>query len=363
MADMARHNATLDGLRGVAALAVVWLHMTEQTRLGSMPYRAHLAVDFFFVLSGFVVAKAYEQKLLGRLSFLGFARIRLIRLYPLIFLGMLIGGIAKLAAFYGFGAARSGIPVASEVWEALLFGLVLLPHGGMYGGKQDLFPLDGPVWSLMFEVLSNVFYALFIRALRNSTLIVVLISSATGLICASYVTGSLDGGNTETTLWIGLMRVAFSFFAGVLLYRLFESGRLNGLPRIPAWLLVIALVLSFLPGPESWGWLYELAAVFFIYPAIVAVGAFDNIAPRMAPAALFAGRLSYPIYVLHRATFTHFTHFGFLRGPKLWFVLMGAFAAILMTSYAAIRLYDEPVRKWLSSSAQRRAAETSFTAG
>ena len=100
-ADTKPHYNILDGLRGVAALMVVWFHVFEAFATSHVDQRinhGYLAVDFFFVLSGFVIGYAYDDRW-GRMTYRDFFMRRLIRLHPMVVMGMLIGA----AAFY-FGA-------------------------------------------------------------------------------------------------------------------------------------------------------------------------------------------------------------------------------------------------------------------
>ena len=343
-----RHIATLDGLRGVAALAVVCRHMTSQTVHGALPFRAQLAVDFFFVLSGFVIAGAYERRLLDNMSFWSFARVRLIRLYPLIVLGIVIGAVSKMGAYLHFSSAITAGHGPLIILSAVVLGLLLLPYSGMYGVGGDIFPLDVPIWSLMFEFWANALYARFVRLLTTPVLIGVVALGAVALAVAALFNGGLNGGNTLVTFYVGVARVWFSFFTGILIFRLLTPRRAAKIPRVAAPVLAIVLVLSFLPGPAAWGWVYELAMVLGVYPAIVLLGTTDMISARWRPIALFAGALSYPIYVLHYPTFTHFSHFKELHGPKLIAMLAAAFLGAIVISYLAMRFYDEPVRAWLT---------------
>src|SRR5437016_4136883 len=148
---MRNHYVTLDGLRGVAALAVAILH--TNINMGSAPWlpHAYLAVDFFFVLSGFVVAFAYDQKLLTDMTFFGFMRVRLIRLSPMIVAGTILG------AFYLLMRTHLEPGAIGYIAVAVLFGVLLLPLDLVVGTEQ--YPLNVPSWSLLFELISNVCYA------------------------------------------------------------------------------------------------------------------------------------------------------------------------------------------------------------
>src|ERR1700744_3037299 len=88
-----QHFEILDGLRGVAALAVVTFHFMEWVYFDySKNFIGHgfLAVDFFFCLSGFVIGYAYDDRI-GKMGILEFFKSRLIRLHPLVIIGSVIG--------------------------------------------------------------------------------------------------------------------------------------------------------------------------------------------------------------------------------------------------------------------------------
>ncbi len=347
-----RHIATLDGLRGFAALAVVLSHFTNASGIHLFPNRAYLAVDFFFVLSGYVVGNAYDKKLSDGMPFFGFLRVRLIRLYPLIFLGFLVGFLEKCISFRLFGHGNSQFFSFNDIFLSFLAGLILFPsyEGGMSQG--NIFILDEPAWSLMFEILANAAYAFFFRFLSAPVLFGVLILSCIGLFVSGEIYGSLNSGMTQPTLWMGLMRVSFSFFMGVLLFRLFKVNYFKVFPSIRFEVLAAILLLSFLPGVFKCGWIYDILVCVFLYPAIVICGINDKISSRMVPLALFAGRLSYPIYILHGPLGIHFRYLKFL--PNVISEIGMAVLASILLSYLALKYYDEPVRLWLGQLASTR---------
>jgi peptidoglycan/LPS O-acetylase OafA/YrhL len=226
MFEQRRHIATLDGLRGFAALIVVWLHMTTEAFKVSTPYRGYLAVDFFFILSGFVIAGAYEQRLLVGMPFSEFVRIRLIRLYPLIVLAIVCGFSVKLTAFYLLPHHGYVCDNVSSIIIAGILGIFLLPsHVAI---NPDFFPLDSPLWSLMFELWANLLYA-FIASLANARQLraavwALAICGGIGLIPSVKLFGYLYGGHTIPEMGVGFARVGWGFFAGVVLHGLLTAG-------------------------------------------------------------------------------------------------------------------------------------------
>ena len=175
--DTKPHYALLDGLRGVAALLVVWYHVFEGFSFAGNTIIEHinhgyLAVDFFFILSGFVISYAYDDRWAKGFTMKQFFVRRLIRLHPMVIMGALIGTVT----FCLQGCVQwDGTHVAtSAIMWALLMAICFLPAypGAPYEvrGNGEMFPLNGPAWSLFFEYIGNICYALFIRRLSNKAL-------------------------------------------------------------------------------------------------------------------------------------------------------------------------------------------------
>ena len=172
--DSKPHYDLLDGLRGVAALLVVWYHVFEGyafaggTTIDSINH-GYLAVDFFFVLSGFVIGYAYDDRWSKTLTMKDFFKRRLIRLHPMVIMGAVLGVISFLIQ----GSVKwDGTHVSiSLVMLSLLCSLFFIPAipGASYEvrGNGEMFPLNGPSWSLFFEYIGNILYALFIRRLST----------------------------------------------------------------------------------------------------------------------------------------------------------------------------------------------------
>ena len=155
----------LDGLRGVAAMIVVAFHLLETYSKGpayQVLNHGYLAVDFFFVLSGFVIGYAYDDRW-NCMSLKGFFKRRLVRLHPMVIMGSLIG-----ALFFYFGSAAFPMIAGVQWWEVLLIcllGCTMLPALPSWDirGWGETSPLNGPAWSLLYEYIANILYALVIR--------------------------------------------------------------------------------------------------------------------------------------------------------------------------------------------------------
>lgn len=291
--DPRKHQyVMLDGLRGIAAGCVVLFHFGLLDRLNGTPSHAYLAVDLFFVISGFVVAHAYEGKLTAGLSVSGFLKLRLLRLYPLHALGMLLGALVSAGAALWYGGGE-----LSRLPGQLLLGLCFLPR--LCAGGRDLFPLNGPAWSLMLELAANLFYAALRPRLSNRMLAAVI--GVCGL-CLLLVAGSghpLNGGAHGDGLWQGLPRVGFGFFLGVAMLRAHRGGRLRFPPCRPLLLVGAVLALLLAPVPFAWSGPYDAAVVLILLPRLVASAVAADPRGWLRAGLSAIGRPSYAVYALH----------------------------------------------------------------
>ena len=294
-----RAYPVLDALRGAAAVSILFYHMGGIARVARNPgghiSHGYLAVDFFFMLSGFVVANAYEAKLNSGWSVKGFMGARLRRLYPVYALGVGLGlTTCCIANTLLHGALTPGQAggMACLLVLALSF-LPVLQHGGM-----DAFPLNGPSWSLSHEILANLVYAGLCRRLRTPSLLV--LSALGAALCLGLIVrgAGLDAGSTSSGYLAGLGRVLYSFPLGVAILRMHRAG----LTRIPARAhpLVLAMLLVGLLVFPSLGLgfdrVYDAACVFIAFPALL-IASIETVQPNGYGARL--GKLSYPLYATH----------------------------------------------------------------
>jgi peptidoglycan/LPS O-acetylase OafA/YrhL len=248
-----RRYEALDGLRGVAALGVLLYHLGGWTYRPWLMAHGYLAVDFFFCLSGFVLAHAYGAREIG---WLGFMRARLIRVWPLIALSMVAGALVMIGH-------RDNILIC------LLMGLLVLPR--IWVKSEDsfspLFPLNPPAWSLFLELFAS---ALWFPGRRLSTLWLVLVILVSGgvLIPIAYGMGGVQTGWDRATYWIGIIRTIFPFAVGWGIYRVQAYVRLS----LPAWLLALVLLAALAVPPMDYTATYDLACVSDRVPADRAAG-------------------------------------------------------------------------------------------
>lgn len=367
-APVKSHFVILDGLRGVAAVMVVVFHLFEAYSGGS-PHRqiinhGYLAVDFFFLLSGFVVAYAYDDRW-SVMSQWQFYKRRLVRLQPMIVIGGLIG-----AALLGFQHSPM-FPKLETVttWQVigvLLLSFVMIPlrPSAEIRGWGEIYPLNGPQWSLFYEYVANILYAAGLRKLSNRWLGVLVGVSALALIGLLVLgpRGDVIGGWALDAkgVQIGLTRVMFPFFAGVLLMRLGKRVKIRHGFAVCSVLLIAALSLPRFGGTERlWvNGLYEAACIILLFPLIVAIGAGEKDAdgPSVRIARFF-GDLSYPLYITHYPLIYAYTAWVVdHKIPAVQGALVGAgvLLAAVAIAWACLKLYDEPARRWLAGRLLRR---------
>lgn len=334
--------AVLDGLRGLGAVSVLGFHLVQQHKQSGFPF-AGLAVDFFYMLSGFVMASAYGQKLrTGSLSLRSFAWTRLVRLYPLLFLGTSLGIGLALAA-----ASVKGDVTPHQIVLSGVLGLLLLPSY-VFPQWSTAFPFNMASWSLSFEAFANAVFAVLAPKLTTQVLIGVLALSAGLLVAMALENGSIYAGYDQGNFLYGFARVLFPFFTGVLIFRFRRSPRLAPLTAIG--LMAVLFGCLIIPGgPPS---LMTLPFVIVIFPCIIFLGAAVEVGPRLSTAFRFAGTLSYPLYILQ----SPILRLGqeVLKHLHLRLIGICAFslaeaALIIGFSFLALTFFDEPVRRYIKA--------------
>jgi len=323
----------MNGLRG---LAVLMFHMPGWFGPAT-PAFGFLGVDLFFVMSGFVIAHAYEARIAAGLTTRQFLAIRLVRLYPLYFLGLLLSLVVIAAATLGSGAI-AGKDVSAL--RSLPWALAMLPTPNVSIPDAELYPLNSPAWSLFFEIVANLVYVACWRWARSRNLLLLA-----GL-CAALMLSRPDfygeGGWNIASIPMGLLRVFYSFPVGVLIYR---AHRWWPLPRLNSFFL-LACFVALLMLPEEWVIQFCVLAGF---PLLVAFAAQSEPGRLASPVFAALGGASYAIYAIHIPCFELADTLRLLAGvapPPPWagFLFM---AAIVPASLLIDRHYDEPVRRAL----------------
>ena len=377
-ADSKPHYAILDGLRGVAALTVIWYHVFEGFATSPLDQKfnhGYLAVDFFFILSGFVVGYAYddrwkrkggpasvERDARGGMRMRDFLKRRIVRLHPMVVLGSVLGAVTFLIQ----GSVQwdgTHIPFGM-VMLAMLLGMFLIPAypGAPYEvrGNNEMYPLNGPSWSLFFEYIGNILYALVLRRLPTRWLAVVTVVSGVGL--AGYAVGGLSGyghlgvgwSMTDWNLPGGFLRLMFSFSVGLLMSRNFRPWKVRGAFWICSAAVIVLLSLPRIGG-EGNMWLnglYEAVCVTCIFPVLVYMGASGRISEGLPMRVCrFLGDISYPVYIIHYPFMYLFYAWTFTGVPfsTAWPWAVAVFAGSIVLAYILLKVYDDPLRRWLGS--------------
>lgn len=269
-------------------------HAERELHLPEVFAYGYLAVDFFFLMSGFVIAAAYEERMHSGLSLVAFGRVRLRRLWPMMALGACLGMAAGL---------WTGI-APTEVWWGGLSAMVMIP---LLWQATVLFPVNIPEWSIFFELVANVLHHLIARVLTMRVLIGLIMASFLGLLVAGWRLHGLANGYSPDTFWGGFPRAFLSYFGGVMLYR----TRAIWQPRFPPvslLLLIAAFPMVVLAAKVATLWLpasaYFLGVVLFFNPALLMLLAASRPGKRAASLCEGMGVLSYPLYAVHMPLLT-----------------------------------------------------------
>ena len=367
-ADTKPHYHLLDGLRGVAALMVIWYHVFEGyafaggTTIDTFNH-GYLAVDFFFILSGFVIGYAYDDRWGKNFTMKDFIKRRLIRLHPMVIMGAVVGAIT----FYIQGSVQwDGTHIGiSMVMLSLLCTIFFIPAmpgvGYEVRGNGEMFPLNGPCWSLFFEYIGNILYALFIRRLSNKALTIVVV--LLGVALASFAIFNVSGYGNIGVGWTldgvnfigGLLRMLFPFSMGMVLSRNFKPMKLRGAFWICTLVMIALFAVPYLEGTESicTNGIYEAFCIIIAFPILLWIGASGTTTDKKSTQICkFLGDISYPIYVIHYP-FMYLFYAWLIKNQlftlgETWQVALCVYAWNILFAYLCLKLYDEPVRKYLA---------------
>ena len=364
-ADTKPHYDLLDGLRGVAALMVIFYHVFEAFATSPIDQQfnhGYLAVDFFFILSGFVIGYAYDDRW-KTMTTKDFIKRRLIRLHPMVVLGAVLGVIA----FYIQGCEKwDGTHVSiSMVMLALLINLFLIPavpgSGPEIRGNGEMFPLNGPSWSLFFEYIGNIMYALFIRRLSTKALTVLVVSLGVCLACFAIFDvsgyGMIGVGWTLDSVNFvgGLLRMLFPFSLGLLLSRNFKPVKVRGAFWICSFVLLVLFCVPYIEGvePICMNGLFEAFCIVVVFPVLIILGASGNTTDKTSTRICkFFGDISFPLYITHYPFMYLFYSWlienRYFTFGETWQVALCVYVWNILVAYLCLKLYDEPVRRWLS---------------
>jgi peptidoglycan/LPS O-acetylase OafA/YrhL len=344
---------TLDGLRGLAALVVMIFHFQDHTELmgGWAPFKAGwLAVDFFFVLSGFVIAHAYARRFSAGMSMVKFVAARLIRLAPMYLFGtaLSVAYAAMLRWKHYYSHPEPSKMFILDIFLAV-FAIPILQPG------KAFYPFNFPAWSLIYELIANVAYRLGFRRLSGYVIVC--------LVVLSYLATFIQFKTAGPRVGIGhfapdLVRVIYGFFAGVLVYQLWSRSTFR--PRVPAWTLVIVILVLLIDKRLEH---FSVAA----FPVLVYLGASAGFTRLTGRVFIVLGELSFGIYMIHNAMIQCAVMMvdRFHGASALnWSPFAGVIAAlgVIFLAFASYHIYDVPVRSWMMRLLQQRPSSKSIVA-
>ena len=296
----------LDALRGIAALLVVALHVNLWSDDFPLLNHSYLAVDFFFVLSGYVMARTYEPRLQSdALAPLRFLRLRVKRIWPSMAVGALLGFITYPDFF------------------ALLAGLLLIP---IFVAK-NIFPINGVAWSIFFELFANAVHApLFAKASKRTVAIIMVLALA-AMIGFAWTYGRYNLGWGPGNFFGGFPRVIFPYCMGILLYRSWVDAPPF---RVPQFVTYLSLPLLFIAASLMDHWMFDLLIVLIAFPLVMAGG----LTASASRPLVFLGAISFPLYAVHIPVMRIISEYG--GGP--WLAGAGAVAIVAGFYYLRARL-------------------------
>lgn len=383
----------LDGLRGVAAMMVIIFHLFETYAHGQQHVNhGYLAVDFFFVLSGFVIGYAYDDRW-DKMTTWGFFKRRLTRLHPMVIMGTIIG-----ACLFFFGADAFRLILSAPLWKVLVcfvMGLFMIPTGPKMDirGWSEMNSFNGPNWTLTLEYIGNILYAFILR--RLPTFVLCILAALAAVLTLDLTMGwdlfgffpvrefvrpdgsvitmggpqyHVKGGWSLTAqqMYIGFTRLLYPFLCGLIISRILPGRRTEENPSGSPihvkggfwWAALILVVIFSIPcigGKDGVpNGLYQAIMIILVFPFIVLLGAGSKTTdPKSTAICKFFGDISYPIYITHYPLI--YMHMAFVRrhgDAPLWVhigVSAGVFILAIILAYGTFKIYDEPVREWLKN--------------
>jgi len=343
-----QHFKILDGLRGIAAISVVIFHFMEfavPDYKDNFIAHSYLAVDFFFCLSGFVIAYAYDSKV-ESMGVVRFIQSRLIRLHPLVIIGALLGLITFI--FDPFSNLYQGYGLGKTLLMFLSAAL-LIPYPLVHERYFNLFHLNPPTWSLFWEYIANVFYVLLLYKVKNKVLWLLMVCAAILLGYEAFHVGNLAVGWGGDNFFGGGARIFYSFLAGMIIYRSnwIIKSRMGFLP-----LGILLFVVFLIPFNEKMNWITDTVAVIFYFPFLIALGAGATLTAGYDKICKFFGDISYPLYMVHYPFLWIFLSYVEAKKPpmnEMVIVMIISLFLLIGLAYLIMVFLDQPIRKNLNN--------------
>lgn len=345
------HYASLDLLRGIAAICVLLYHTDFLFDIrGVILPKAYLCVDFFFALSGFVIATNYSLDTRPKILFRQFLIARVARLWPLlaasIFFGFLVIG-AKL--YKDFHYVDTGPLVGSMIVNGLMLPSFFQPYS-----IDRLYIFNGAAWSIFFELIINIVYFIFFRKLLNKYLFIVLLLSWCALFWSAFSNHSLDVGWSSQNFFYGFSRVFYSFTLGLVVF----NSRVFDRFKIPVFRLALMVILFVLMQQPDWGWLYDLVVITLVFPVILIISVNSSVVGNARTIAQFIGDISYSVYLLQTPSIVLFSGLSLVfLGKKIEiFTPAAGFVFLILfipCCYFSWRYFEIPSQRAVKALSQR----------
>ncbi len=342
------HFEILDGLRGIAAVSVVIFHFMEiavPDPSKNFIEHSYLAVDFFFCLSGFVIAYAYDSKL-ENIGAIQFFKLRLVRLHPLVVIGSVLGLLTFL--FDPFSNLHQAYSTG-KTFLMFLASILLIPYASVHERYFNFFHFNPPTWSLFWEYIANIFYALVLFKLRNKTMWALVLIAAIALCFEAHYADNLSVGWGGGNFTGGGARVFYSFLAGMLVYRIkwIIKSRF-GFISMGILLAIVFLV----PFNNKFNYIADPAIIIFYFPFLIALGAGASINSAHNKFCKFLGEISYPLYMVHYPFIWVF--FSYIEAKKpamnqLETVIPIATVLLIGLAHYVLVFFDLPLRKYFTA--------------
>ncbi len=374
-AGASQHYKALDAFRGLGAILVAFSHWGSYGLLSWPGFQlSGVIVDYFFVLSGFVIASTYHGRITDWASGLRFSWLRVGRIYPL--------HIATLALmiFFEFGdliVDSLGLLDLDEPFtgqreaERIIPNLFLLQTFGIHQGLS----WNGPAWSVAAEMWTYLIFAILTVVggrYRYWTY------AATIVICWAMLARWSNEGLYSTDPY-AVQRCCVSFFAGVLLWRVFDmvrSGELWGRISVWAWTAIEAVAFMipiyftlFVGETTPLAYAAPLFTCIFVFIFAMERGRLSRLLSHRA--LVYLGTLSFSIYMLHRPLLVPVSamfrviesvtgleltriepEFGRafgqdgLQGDVMFIPFI---VLVVVLSHLSYRYYEDPLRRWFKS--------------
>jgi len=302
---------------------------------------SYLAVDFFFCLSGFVIAYAYDSKV-ESMGLIRFIQSRLIRLHPLVIIGALLGLITFI--FDPFSNLYQGYGLGKTLLMFLSAAL-LIPYPLVHERYFNLFHLNPPTWSLFWEYMANIFYVFVLYKVKNQLLWVLIVIAALLLGYEAYRIGNLAVGWGGDNFFGGGARIFYSFLVGMLVYR--SNWIIKS--RMGFMVMGILLFVVFLiPFNEKMNWITDSIAVIFYFPFLIALGAGATLTAGFDKICKFLGDISYPLYMVHYPFLWIYLSYVETKKPPMndmVVVMIISLFLLIGLAYLTMVFLDQPIRK------------------